>query len=331
MNRGDGAQNGFTARISGSWGRLRDLVSTRSTRRMSRQARERADEREQVLERMRTKRVERVEKSSRIVTQDTLAIRWFTPKGREARQQVVDDLRFHQGVHLLEIVEDLRRRGVPPGRVDLRGIDLRGEDLAAASLAHVDLSGAMLDGCNLDRADLREAKLEGASLSGAHLRSANLEGSDLRGADLREASLREADLADAKIDDALLDGAVFKRTVIAGVDLRRVDRSQVDLSQAFRRRPQRETRTMRRWAPMGRPPEAEPLHASERLQRKPQEPRPQATEAPVIRWPFKAATSDFDDALLELAELRDRVSEIRVVVGGAERTLYVCPPARRTG
>ncbi|MCA8925021.1 MAG: pentapeptide repeat-containing protein [Planctomycetes bacterium] len=301
---------------------------------MTQQAKQEAQQREQTLERLRAKRTERQHKSSAIVTQDTLAIRWFTPRGREARQQIVDDLRYHQGVHLLEIVEELRRRGVPPGRVDLRGIDLRGEDLAAASLANADLSGAMLDGCNLDRADLREAKLNGASMSGAHLRHANLEGSDLRGADLRDAYLREADLGDAKLDDAVLDGASFKKAVIAGVDLRKVDRSRVDLSEAFHRRPERQVRQTRRWEPVGRPPAAEPRHASERVTRRMVAPAPQAedvTAGQVIRWPFQAATGDFDDALMELAELRDKVQEVRVVVNGVERTLYLCPPARKTG
>ncbi|MEZ6183835.1 MAG: pentapeptide repeat-containing protein [Planctomycetota bacterium] len=333
MSQGNAAEGGLTARISGSWARLRDMVSTRSTRRLVRQVELHEQERTRTIERVRTKRLEREKKSGAIVTQDTLAIRWFTPRGREARQQVVDDLRHHQGAHLLEIVEEFRRRGVPPGRVDLRGIDLRGEDLAAAGLAHADLTGAQLDGCNLDRADLREATLTNASLSGAFLRSAKLSRCDLRGADLREAHLREADLGEAKLDDALLDGANFRRTVIAGVDMRKVDRSRVDLSQAFHRRPQRETRSSRRWEPVGRPPATEPRHATERYARAKVEKAVTETRdpAPVIRWPFQSATGDFDDALMELAELRDRVQEVRVVVNGVERTLYVCPPARKAG
>mgnify|MGYP000467284310 CR=1 FL=1 len=106
---------------------------------------------------------------------DTLSIRWFTPRGRATKQEVLESIRFEDGAHLREIVADLRRGGLDDAKLDLRGIDLRGEDLAAARLAGVDLTGARLDNCNLTQADFTGATLDRAVLTGAKLRGAKLD------------------------------------------------------------------------------------------------------------------------------------------------------------
>ncbi|MCO5171755.1 MAG: pentapeptide repeat-containing protein [Planctomycetes bacterium] len=266
---------------------------------------------------------------------DRLTIRWFTPRGRATRQELLDDLRFEEGAHLREIVAEVRREGVDEATVDLRGIDLRGEDLAGARLAGVDLSGARLDGCDLSQADLRGARLERAHLSGARLRGAKLQRARLRDADLSRADLGEAWLEEADLEHARLPGASLHRARIAGAALSRADLSGVDLSTAFRQplpfvdpRP-----TVIRRRPVGAPPPTEPRRPTERLaaptaRLRPPPPPLRGRIIPhetvrMARGDVAAPHEDLDAAVSELLALRGKVERVTVVVDGVERVLFL--------
>lgn len=285
---------------------------------------------------------------------DTLAIRWFTPRGRATRQDALDDLRFGEGAHLRELLADVRRPGLEELVLDLRAIDLRGEDLAGASLQGVDLSGAKLDGCDLSQADLRGAVLERATLTGAKLRGARLDGAKLRDADLSRADLTEASLEHADLDRARLVQATVHRARLAGAALSRADLSGVDLRTSFRvplpfvdPRP-----TVVRRQPIGTPPPSEPRRphvtpavAFDRAavidRTAPTRRLPPPAPAPA---PAAAATgriiphetvrmareelergkapTDYDYAVAELLALRGRVDKVTIVVDGVERVLF---------
>lgn len=283
---------------------------------------------------------------------DTLAIRWFTPRGRATRQEVLESIRFEDGAHLREIVADLRRGGLDDGKLDLRGIDLRNEDLAAARLAGVDLSGARLDGCDLTRADLSGATLDRVVFTGAKLRGARLDQARLRGADLSRADLTEASLEGADLEHTRLSQAVMHRTRLAGAALSRADLTGVDLTTAFRQpqafvdaRP-----TVARRAPLGLPPSSEPLRPTERTpnvafdrQRvaaaatarlRALDDVPTAAGARIIDHETvrmaraemdrarPAPHTDLDSVIAELLALRGKVERVSIVVGGVERVLF---------
>lgn len=265
---------------------------------------------------------------------DRLTIRWFTPRGRATRQELLDDLRFDEGAHLRELLVEVRREGVAEGALDLRGIDLRGEDLAGARLAGADLSGARLDDCDLSQADLRGARLERAHLTGARLRGAKLQKACLRGADLSRADLGEAWLEEADLEHARLPGASLHRARIAGAALSRADLSGVDLSTAFRQplpfvdpRP-----TVVRRRPVGAPPASEPRRPTERLQATARlRPPPPPLRGRIIphetvrmaRGDVAAPHEDLDAAVSELLALRGKVERVTVVVDGVERVLFL--------
>ena len=199
-------------------------------------------------------------------TRDGLAIRWFTPRGRELRQELLYDLRHHDGTAIKEISDEVRRRGAHPDRADLRGIDLRGEDLAGANLRGADLRGATFEGCDMTHADLR-----GANLSGANMCEVNLNGARLESAVLAHTLLLGANLCEARLDRARLErtnlrGAELRRTRLVGATLRGLEVEQEALRHAFLREPQRETHgTHRRTrTKLGRPPQSEPRPKTER-------------------------------------------------------------------
>lgn len=265
---------------------------------------------------------------------DRLTIRWFTPRGRATRQELLDDLRFEEGAHLRELLAEVRREGVAEGALDLRGIDLRGEDLAGARLAGADLSGARLDDCDLSQADLRGARLERAHLTGARLRGAKLQKAWLRGADLSRADLGEAWLEEADLEHARLPGASLHRARIAGAALSRADLSGVDLSTAFRQplpfvdpRP-----TVVRRRPVGAPPDSEPRRPTERLPATARlRPPPPPLRGRIIphetvrmaRGEVAAPHEDLDAAVSELLALRGKLERVTVVVDGVERVLFL--------
>ncbi|MBL4847777.1 MAG: pentapeptide repeat-containing protein [Planctomycetes bacterium] len=249
-----------------------------------------------------------------------LAIRWFTPRGRAALTELLEDLLHGEGRHIADAVEDLRREGALPGRVDLRGIDLRGLELANAQLANADLRGARLAGTNLMRANLEGALLEravlrGARLTGSSLRRANLERADLRDVDLSEANLEGANLSGAKMRGAELKrawarGVKFEEAFVEGVDLTRV-----------RRAPHRAPRsTARTRDGIGAPPGSEPVPATQRFRKRPRPPIPSPTE--VQPGPSPSQPS-FDAALADLLLNRADVDRIVVTMAGQELVLFV--------
>jgi uncharacterized protein YjbI with pentapeptide repeats len=262
---------------------------------------------------------------------DTLTIRWFTPRGRATRQELLDDLRFEDGAHLRELLADVRRDGLAENTLDLRGIDLRGEDLASARLTGADLTGARLDGCNLSHADLRGTYLDRANLTGARLRGAALTGARLREAVLEKADLLEANLERSDLDGARCAGATFHRARLWGAQLGRAELSGVDLSTALRERAAfvdpRPT-TAKRQA-IGSPPPTEPRRPTERLVATRRLPPPAGQLITHETVKMARAESgerthdDFEAAVAELLALRGRTQRITIVVDGRERVLFL--------
>jgi len=296
---------------------------------------------------------------------DRLAIRWFTPRGRLARTELLEDLRHDGGAHLAEIVAEVRRPGVDADRLDLRGIDLRGEDLAGSDLAKADLRGAILDDCKLIRARLAGACLDRASLKGAKLNDADLRGTSLACAELTRADLGGANLERARLEGAVLAHASLRRACVAGVELRGVDLHQADTAQ-LRREPvtfdyarRRTTRRVR----LGKPPAQEPVPTPERRARtrrlRPPErprrggeaagrPRPAGRIIPhesvrVARSQLAGArpapveplpTDKLEEALVELLRLAEDLETVEVTIGGRRRVLLdrtASARARRAG
>lgn len=273
-----------------------------------------------------------------VLATDRLSIRWFTPRGRALRQELLADLRHRDGAHLESIVQELRRGGVPDGTLDLRGLDLAGEDLAAIRLRGADLSGANLDGCDLSCSDLGGAKLRGARLHGAKLRGACLEGADLGEADLVQADLTEARLSGATLAGARLRGATLRRAVLVGVDLAQLP--GVDLSLAITTRVEgNHQATLARRERTGAPPASEPRAPAERAAARvtgkiiPHETvrmaraavaaaAAQAAQATATAPPVVPDDEAFDAALAELMRLRRSAQRIAVVVDGVEKVLY---------
>ena len=292
---------------------------------------------------------------------DGLTIRWFTPRGRAARAELLFELRQEDGTKLGEVVAGLRRPGLPDERIDLRGIDLRGEDLAAARLRGCDLSGADLRGCDLSCAALQGVDLSRADLRGARLRGASLRAARLLGADLRQADLTDAELCGAALDGARLGEARLHRARLWDVDLSRADLIGADLTCALTRAPAalRPTRSTARPPTKGRPPMSEPLRPQERATQRLSAPRsrpaPRPTERVEAAPPPPAPPSQagppaqgqviahstvrlrreeqgreaasFDAALAALLGLRGQVERIAVVVEGQERVLFARPVA----
>lgn len=294
---------------------------------------------------------------------ESLAIRWFTPRGRAIRQELLLDLRHEDGAHVRGLLEELRRPGSSADSLDLRAIDLHGEDLAAVQLPGADLRGANLDGCDLSCADLRGAKLAGARLRDAKLRGASLDDADLTDADLTRADLSEARLSRAVVVRARLRGAEVRRALLEGVLLDGADTTHVDLSVAFRRAPDREVAPRRTGA--GAPPASEPRAPADRAAARATGrmanplagrdlPTAPAAAAPpgcpggretggkiiphdslrIARAALQAAVvpvdaEAFDDALVELIRLRKRIASIRIVVDGEERVLLGRPEEGR--
>lgn len=254
---------------------------------------------------------------------DELAIRWFTPKGRAAVVELLEELRFCEGQDLHEVVGDLRRSGVAPEALDLRGIDLRGKDLANANLPQADLRGARLEGANLAQANLSGARLDRAAMRGVKLTNANLAGASLSRTDLRDADLADANLEGALIDAAKLKGASLRRAWVKGIDFERAFAEGADIDQVRREeyRPP-VTRRMRK-ADLGAPPGSEPTRATQRFRTTRNVPRPTGRFGAMIprRAPVQSATG-FDEALAQLLLQRGQVGRITALIDGQEVVIF---------
>ena len=252
--------------------------------------------------------------------ENSLAIRWFTPRGTAAIQAFLSDLAENEGRRGAEILASLRRRGVEEDQLDLRGVDFRGESLSGIRFPRADLSSASFVDCDLQLSDLSGSCLDGARFVGAKLRGAKLTRASLQGADLRNADLRQADLSGADLRGSLLAGAHFDRCLLASANLEGIDRRCADLSVAVWRQPTGKVATGPRaqlrpqTSRPGRPPTTEPRRATTRRRA----PRPR----PVVRQPPAPRAADsFDQALTDLLTLRGSVERIVVVVDGVERVL----------
>lgn len=259
-----------------------------------------------------------------------LTIRWFTPRGRAAIRELLDDLRHGEGSHVWEILREMRRPGLPEQVLDLRFVDLRGEDLAGSSLVGVDLSGALLDGSNLMQADLTKAVLTHASLVGSDLAGATLEEATLHNVDLSRADLSEANLKNADLRGSLLSGTKLRRTFVRGVDFKFARLEGVDLSQV-RRDSYQARRKTRRNATVGAPPMSEPRTPAERrhalrsnTQRFPARQAPSPTTR--LLGPFLPGKPGIEEALARLLLSKDRVGRLTATIDGEEIVLFEASP-----
>lgn len=93
----------------------------------------------------------------------------------------------------IEALEDLAKKGVSLGYINLEGVNLRGAilngvDFSHANLSAVDFSNAELRGANFSGADIRQTKFAGADLTGANLAVWGLLNNDLTDANLTNAT-----------------------------------------------------------------------------------------------------------------------------------------------
>lgn len=267
-----------------------------------------------LAQRKQTKRTARGE-------EDQLTIRWFTPRGRAALSELVDDLLHGEGRHVGVIVAELRREGALADAADLRGIDLRGLDLANAQLPGADLRGARLAGANLRRANLRGACLERAVLRGAKLKGADLRGASLERSDLRDADLSDTNMEEAKLAAAKMRGAEIKRAWVRGVDFEQAFTDGVDLS-LLRRKPYCPPRSSARLRDgIGAPPGSEPVPMTQRLRAPaPRRAPPARVEQPRRR--LRTGSATLDEALAQILLRRGEVEQVVVRFGDQEVVLF---------
>ncbi len=143
-------------------------------------------------------------KSEARASLDDLAIRWETPRGREVKAEILQDLKHNKGERLPEILKDfIYVAEVPDGR-DLRCITLEELDLSDMTFKGCDLSWASFARSTIVRGDFREANLKRANLAEANLSLARFAEADCARADFSRANLEHANFKDTK-----LSGAVF--------------------------------------------------------------------------------------------------------------------------
>jgi uncharacterized protein YjbI with pentapeptide repeats len=136
-------------------------------------------------------------------TKKQLRERWFTPKGKEIIQKIIEHIREENWemflVYFPFVKEIVNVR-------DLRFVDLSNAHLSGADLRGADLRGAYIWDANLRGADLSEAYIRDAHLSGADLSGADLRGANLGGAVLSRAVLIGTDISGADLTDAYIYG-----------------------------------------------------------------------------------------------------------------------------
>jgi hypothetical protein len=259
-------------------------------------------------------------------THDTLAIRWFTPRGRTAREEVLRDLRHDDGSNLHEILEGMRREGVGLNFLDMRGIDLSGEDLAGYRLLDADFSGANLDGCNFSHANLTGSRFVNASLEGANLKGCSLTRCDLSGANFTEADLSEALIDEANVRGTRLIRTRMTRTRALRVQLTDARIREVDLSSVQKDRLPPTTRRHRVTKPpsseIHRFPTRKVVRATAPATRRHSRPLPPEKRVRPTGPVGDARYSSFDSALAALSCMRDVATAITVQVGGKDVVLW---------
>jgi uncharacterized protein YjbI with pentapeptide repeats len=151
-------------------------------------------------------------KSDARASLDDLAIRWETPRGREIKAEILQDIRHNRGERLAEILKEfIYVNEVPDGR-DLRCITLEELDLNDTTWRKCDLSWASFARSSLLRADFREANLKRANLVESNVSLARFAEADCARADFSKANVEHANFKETK-----LNGAVFVNSNCARV------------------------------------------------------------------------------------------------------------------
>jgi uncharacterized protein YjbI with pentapeptide repeats len=142
---------------------------------------------------------------------DDLAIRWETPRGREIKGEVLQDLKHNRGERLQEILNGfIYTSEIQDGR-DLRCITLEDMDLSDTTWRKCDLSWASFKGTQLVRADFRDANLKRANLVESNLTLARFAEADCARTDFSRANLEHANFKEAKLNGAVFVGANCSR------------------------------------------------------------------------------------------------------------------------
>lgn len=143
-------------------------------------------------------------KSDARASLDDLAIRWETPRGREIKAEILQDIRHNRSERLAEILKDfIYVSEVPDGR-DLRCITLEDLELNDTTWRKCDLSWASFARSSLMRADFRETNLKRANLVESNVSLARFGEADCARADFSRANVEHANFKETK-----LNGAVF--------------------------------------------------------------------------------------------------------------------------
>lgn len=145
-------------------------------------------------------------KSDARASLDDLAIRWETPRGREVKAEILQDIRHNKGERLPEILKEfIYTSEVPDGR-DLRCITLEDLDLSDTTWRLCDLSWASFARSNLQRSDFREANLKRANLTETNLSLARFSEADCARVDFTKANLEHANFKETKMNGAVFVG-----------------------------------------------------------------------------------------------------------------------------
>jgi uncharacterized protein YjbI with pentapeptide repeats len=146
-------------------------------------------------------------KSDARASLDDLAIRWETPRGREIKAEILQDIRHNKGERLPEVLKDfIYVSEVPDGR-DLRCITLEDMDLGDTTWKGCDLSWASFARSTLTRADFRSANLKRANLADANVSLGRFAEADCARADFSRGNLEHANFKEAKMNGAVFVGA----------------------------------------------------------------------------------------------------------------------------
>lgn len=163
---------------------------------------------------------------------EDLAIRWETPKGRELKAKIVQDVKKNRGEGIPDLLRDfLYVSEVPHGR-DLRCITLEGEDLSDAVFGKCDLSWCSFARSNLQRADLRNASLKRADLTDANLSMARFEGAELSRVDFSRSQLDGTHFKESKCTGAVFEGCDAQRASFESAQLTKCNFKGAKLAQA---------------------------------------------------------------------------------------------------
>ncbi|MBI3723812.1 pentapeptide repeat-containing protein [bacterium] len=171
-------------------------------------------------------------KSDARASLDDLAIRWETPRGREIKAELIQDVKHNKGERIPDILKDfIYTTEIGDGR-DLRCITLEDMDLTDTAWKGCDLSWASFARSTLTRADFRNAILKRANMVDVGLALSRFAEADCARVDFSRANLEHANFKDAKLNGAVFLGANCARASFDTANLTKGNFVGANLEQA---------------------------------------------------------------------------------------------------